>query len=77
MGFWCPGLCHISQVSDTFTKDLSTLFKANQKVVTKITAIDAGTKKISLTMKASALNGKFFFFNCKIIKSLGISGRVS
>ena len=47
------GLCHISQASDEFVKDLTTLFSPGDKVRALVTKLDHEKKKISLGLKAS------------------------
>ncbi|KAL3684900.1 hypothetical protein R1sor_002922 [Riccia sorocarpa] len=49
------GLCHISEVADTFTKDLSSAYRVGQKVRAKILKIDKEKKRISFGLKESYL----------------------
>jgi S1 RNA binding domain protein len=44
------GLCHISEVSDQFIKDIETFLTMNQEVEVKVIGID-GTGKINLSIK--------------------------
>ncbi|KAL2653093.1 hypothetical protein R1flu_021221 [Riccia fluitans] len=49
------GLCHISEVADTFTKDHNKHYKVGQKVRAKILKIDKEKKRISFGLKESYL----------------------
>ena len=46
------GLCHISEVSDTFIDDLSKHYEVGDKVRARIVKKDEGARKISLGLKA-------------------------
>ena len=47
------GMCHISEATDKYVKNLSKLFKAGDLVKTKVIKVDRKEKKISLSLKAS------------------------
>jgi uncharacterized protein len=53
IGVHQDGLIHISQLSDSFVKNPADLVKVNQKVVVTVVSIDAGRKRISLSLKQS------------------------
>ncbi|MCF6174916.1 MAG: RNA-binding transcriptional accessory protein [Victivallaceae bacterium] len=48
IGVHQDGLCHISQLADTFVKDPNDIVKVNQKISVKIIDIDIKRKRISL-----------------------------
>jgi uncharacterized protein len=48
------GLVHISQLSNTYVSDPTTVVKLNQKVTVTVTEIDVARKRISLSMKDSS-----------------------
>ncbi len=45
------GLVHISEVSDSFVKDISSLFTINQIVKVKVISVDVAKKRIGLSIK--------------------------
>lgn len=49
IGVHQDGLCHISQLSDTFVKDPNEIVKVNQKVSVKVIEIDIKRRRISLS----------------------------
>ena len=51
VGVHQDGLIHISQLSDKFIADPSSVVKVGQKVMTKVTEIDIERKRIALSMK--------------------------
>jgi len=52
------GLVHVSQLSDTFVNDPSTVVKVNQKVMATVIEVDLDRKRISLSLKANPLAEK-------------------
>lgn len=48
------GLVHISQLSNTYVSDPTTVVKLNQKVTVTVTEIDVARKRIALSMKDSS-----------------------
>ena len=46
------GLVHISEVSNTFVKDINDYLKVGQEVEVKVIKIDEANKKISLSVRA-------------------------
>jgi uncharacterized protein len=52
VGVHQDGLVHISEISTRFIKDPSEVLKVGQIVKTKVLAVDAKTKRISLSIKA-------------------------
>ena len=46
------GLVHISEVSNTFVKDINDYLKVGQEVEVKVIKVDEATKKISLSIRA-------------------------
>ena len=46
------GLVHISEVSNTYVKDITEFLQVGQEVEVKVIKIDEATKKISLSMRA-------------------------
>ena len=51
IGVHQDGLVHISQISDAFIKHPSEALKVGDRVEVKVLSVDAGKKRISLTMK--------------------------
>lgn len=51
VGVHQDGLVHISQLSDRFITDPSTIIKVGQKVMVRVTEIDIDRKRIALSMK--------------------------
>jgi uncharacterized protein len=51
IGVHQDGLVHVSEISDTFVKDIHALIKARQKVRVRVLSVDLGRKRISLSMK--------------------------
>jgi uncharacterized protein len=51
IGVHQDGLVHVSELSDTFVKDPSTVVKVQQKVSVHVLSIDLDRKRISLSMK--------------------------
>jgi protein Tex len=49
IGVHQDGLCHISQLSDTFVKDPNDIVKVNQKIKVKVIDVDLKRKRISLS----------------------------
>ncbi len=49
IGVHQDGLCHISQLSDTFVKDPNDIVKVNQKINVKVLEVDIQRKRISLS----------------------------
>lgn len=49
IGVHQDGLCHISQLSDTFVKDPNDIVKVNQKINVKVLEVDTQRKRISLS----------------------------
>lgn len=45
------GLVHISEISNTFVKDIHSVVALNQKVSVKVLEIDLGRKRVALSMK--------------------------
>ncbi|TPX37289.1 hypothetical protein SeLEV6574_g07936 [Synchytrium endobioticum] len=52
-GIKISGLCHVTQVSDTPVKDISTLYSVGDTVKTVILSVDELKKHIKLGLKAS------------------------
>jgi uncharacterized protein len=55
VGVHQDGLVHLSQLSDEFVKDASTVVKVNQKVMATVIEVDLERKRISLSLKANPL----------------------
>ena len=55
VGVHQDGLVHISELSDTFVKDPREVVKAGDVVKVRVKEIDAGRKRIALTMKSGAI----------------------
>ncbi len=53
MGVHQDGLVHISELSDNFVKDPSTIVKVQQKVTVTVLNVDLPRKRISLSMKSN------------------------
>lgn len=51
IGVHQDGLIHISQLDDAFVKNPADVVKVNQKVVVTVLSVDAGRKRISLSLK--------------------------
>ena len=45
------GLVHISEISDSFIKDISSLYSVNQLVKVKVISVDVAKKRIGLSIK--------------------------
>jgi uncharacterized protein len=52
IGVHQDGLVHVSEISNHYVKDLSSIVKAGQIVKVKVLNADAKTKRIALSMKA-------------------------
>lgn len=46
-----PGLVHISQITNAFIENIEDILSIDDEVVVRVTAIDAASGKISLSMK--------------------------
>lgn len=51
IGVHQDGLVHISQLANTFVKDPNDIVKVQQKVLVRVTEVDASRKRIALSMK--------------------------
>ncbi len=58
IGVHQDGLVHISEISDRFVKDLSTVVKVHQKVSVRVLEIDIDRKRISLSMRSDSTPNK-------------------
>jgi len=52
LGVHQDGLVHISQLSDSFVKDISNVVKVQQKVMVTVMEVDAARSRIALSMKS-------------------------
>lgn len=52
IGVHQDGLVHVSQLADKFVKDPNEVVKVQQKVMVRVLEVDAGRKRISLSMKS-------------------------
>jgi len=52
IGVHQDGLVHVSEISDTFVSDPSTILKVGQKVEVTVVEVDLARKRISLTMRS-------------------------
>ncbi len=52
IGVHQDGLVHVSQLSDTFVKDASTVVRPQQKVMVTVTEIDLARNRIALSMRS-------------------------
>lgn len=52
IGVHQDGLIHVSQLSDTFVKDASTVVRPQQKVMVTVTEIDLARNRIALSMRS-------------------------
>ncbi|MEM6801990.1 MAG: Tex family protein [Bacteroidota bacterium] len=57
IGVHQDGLVHLSQMADRFIKHPSEVVKVHQKVQVRVTGIDIGRKRISLSMKSEEREG--------------------
>ena len=55
IGVHQDGLIHISEISDKFIKDLSTVVKVHQKVNVRVLDVDIDRKRISLSMRSQTM----------------------
>ena len=55
IGVHQDGLVHISELSDRFVKDLRDVVKAGDVVRVRVKDVDAGRKRVALTMKSGAI----------------------
>ncbi|MEQ1651768.1 MAG: Tex family protein, partial [Hyphomicrobium sp.] len=56
VGVHQDGLVHVSELADTFVKDPRDIVKAGDVVRVRVKDIDAGRKRIALTMKSGAID---------------------
>lgn len=56
IGVHQDGLIHISQLSDAFVKNPADVVKVNQKIVVTVVSVDAGRKRIALSLKQDPAN---------------------
>jgi uncharacterized protein len=54
IGVHQDGLVHISELSDKFVKYPADIVRVNQKVSVMVLTVDAGRKRISLSMRPDA-----------------------
>jgi ribosomal protein S1 len=52
IGTTTDGLVHVSQISDEFVSDISTIVKVGDEVQVRIVSVEADTNKISLSMRS-------------------------
>jgi len=57
-GAFTDGLVHISMLSDSFVKDVSSVVSVGQEVTVKVIEVNSETKRISLSMRENADTGK-------------------
>ena len=57
VGVHQDGLVHISELADTFVKDPREIVKAGDVVRVRVKEVDAGRKRIALTMKSGNVSG--------------------
>lgn len=57
-GAFTDGLVHISMLSDSFVKDVSSVVSLGQEVTVKVIEVNAETKRISLSMRENTDTGK-------------------
>ncbi len=57
IGVHQDGLVHVSEISDKFVQDAKTVLTVGDVVKVRVVAVDAGQKRISLSMKQEAADG--------------------
>ena len=57
IGVHQDGLVHVSEISDKFVEDAKTVLTVGDIVKVRVMAVDAGQKRISLSMKTEQVNG--------------------